>query len=315
MDPLSIATVAPPHPLMCHARRAVAHDGLRLYDSCNQRIPGGIDAIGSVRGRRGNSAARTRMRRGRLAVTLVIIIALLFATSFISGLFGVAGGLILMGGLVHLLPVSQAMIVHGLAQFVSNFTRVVLWRRYIAWRTIWGFLAGALVAVLIFSLIQFVPSKIVVLFVLGASTLTVQLMPKGWAPKVTQRGVPFACGVAATSLQLTAGVSGTFINQFFLGAALDRRTIIATLAVIQSVLHLLKVAYFGLIAGGIDETLFPTLAVVPIVAILTGLLAGRVLERMTDRQYEWWVSRIVLTVGLYYVAESARLAFLALAEG
>ncbi|MFT6541704.1 MAG: putative membrane protein YfcA, partial [Maricaulis maris] len=41
------------------------------------------------------------------------ILVATFITAFISGVFGMAGGLILMGALALVLPVAAAMVVHG----------------------------------------------------------------------------------------------------------------------------------------------------------------------------------------------------------
>ena len=45
--------------------------------------------------------------------------AVLF-TSFLSGIFGMAGGMILMGLLLAMLPVATAMLLHGITQLASN---------------------------------------------------------------------------------------------------------------------------------------------------------------------------------------------------
>ena len=46
-----------------------------------------------------------------LALTIGVIVT---ATSFLSGLFGMAGGLILIGALLALLPVATAMVLHAI---------------------------------------------------------------------------------------------------------------------------------------------------------------------------------------------------------
>ncbi|MGZ5081409.1 MAG: hypothetical protein ACXWHZ_18785, partial [Usitatibacter sp.] len=50
-------------------------------------------------------------------------------TSFISGILGMAGGMILMGILLAMMPVPAAMMLHGITQLASNAWRAVLWRR------------------------------------------------------------------------------------------------------------------------------------------------------------------------------------------
>ena len=50
---------------------------------------------------------------------LVILVTTL-VTSFISGIFGMAGGIILMAVLVALVSVATAMVVHGGIQMFAN---------------------------------------------------------------------------------------------------------------------------------------------------------------------------------------------------
>ena len=63
-----------------------------------------------------------------LVFTLIIILATL-GTAFLSSIFGMLGGVILMGILVSIMPVSQAMVLHGLIQMTSNGYRAWLKRK------------------------------------------------------------------------------------------------------------------------------------------------------------------------------------------
>ena len=57
-------------------------------------------------------------------------------TSFLSGIFGMAGGMILVGILLVLLPVPEAMMLHGVTQMASNGWRGLLWSSTCAgWRS------------------------------------------------------------------------------------------------------------------------------------------------------------------------------------
>jgi uncharacterized membrane protein YfcA len=238
-----------------------------------------------------------------LVLPAVLLVA---ATSFFSGIFGVAGGMILMGGLVYLLPVSQAMLVHGLAQAVSNGARVVQWRAFIDFGIVRRFLAGAAVSIAILAAVRFVPSKTLVLLLLGSSILVVMAIPRGWAPKITNPVVAVVCGSLAAALMLTAGVSGTFVDQFFIRTSLDRRIVVATKATMQTVLHAVKIVYFGTFAAyEIDDALVVVLVCVPPIAVICSNLGGKVLERMSDRQFYWWIQRI----GVAYVLTALRRMF------
>jgi uncharacterized membrane protein YfcA len=152
-----------------------------------------------------------------------------------------------------------------------------------------------------------VPSKTAVLFLLGLSTVVLFFVPDWLAPKITQPGVAYLCGVLGTALILVAGVSGPFLDQFFVRTDLDRRATIATKAAMQSVSHVVKVAYFGSFAeSALDEQWLMLLMAVPAVSIAGAAAASRVLERMSDKQFYWWTRRIVLVLGVYYLVEATR---------
>ena len=61
---------------------------------------------------------------------------LMVATAFLSGLFGMAGGLILIGVLLTILPLPSAMVLHAITQMASNGWRAFLWRDHIRWRPV-----------------------------------------------------------------------------------------------------------------------------------------------------------------------------------
>src|SRR2546421_12957374 len=65
---------------------------------------------------------------------------LMVATAFLSGLFGMAGGMILIGVLLMLMPLPTAMVLHAITQMASNGWRAFLWRANIPLRAGFGFL-------------------------------------------------------------------------------------------------------------------------------------------------------------------------------
>ena len=54
------------------------------------------------------------------AFALSVIAVASLVTSFISGILGMAGGMILMGVLLALLPLPAAMLLHGISQLTAN---------------------------------------------------------------------------------------------------------------------------------------------------------------------------------------------------
>ena len=105
------------------------------------------------------------------------------------------------------------------------------------------------------------------------------------------------------SLMLLTGVAGPLLDGFFLGGReLDRRGIVATKAVCQTLGHGMKLLYFGGLIDG-AASVDPVLAAGAVAASMLGtVLARRLLEAMTERQYRLWAGRLMTTVAGFYVA-------------
>ena len=103
-----------------------------------------------------------------LAASIILVTVL--ATSFLSGIFGMAGGVIFMGVLTALVPVATAMIIHGAVQMVSNGYRAYLWRRHIHWSVFRRYALGSAAAVLLLFALSWHPDKQMVYLMLGLVT-------------------------------------------------------------------------------------------------------------------------------------------------
>ena len=73
---------------------------------------------------------------------------LMVGTAFLSGLFGMAGGLILIGVLLALMPLPTAMVLHAITPMASNGWRALLWRKHIRRRPVANYMVGAAIALL-----------------------------------------------------------------------------------------------------------------------------------------------------------------------
>lgn len=232
---------------------------------------------------------------------IVFICAVMVATTFLSGLFGMAGGLVLVGFLVAVLPVQDAMTLHGVTQTASNLWRATLWWRYVKWRTAFGYLTGCLLILAVWNLWRYVPSVAVALTLSGAIPLLSKLMPDRFRgnPERFLAGVGY--GLLCMALMLLTGVAGPILDQFFLNGKLDRRQIVATKGVCQTIGHGLKIVYFGLLIPD-ALTISPWIAALAVGAALVGtILAKPVLQAMSDHTYRRWAGHIVVAISIYYV--------------
>src|ERR1041385_3275790 len=92
----------------------------------------------------------------------VLIACTIISTSFISGLFGMAGGMILVGVLLVYFDVATGMVIFSIIQFVANGWRAVLWVRFVIWRIFFVYVAGAVISFAIMRSIAIIPSKAMV---------------------------------------------------------------------------------------------------------------------------------------------------------
>ncbi len=243
------------------------------------------------------------------ALAFVCIAVSVLITSFISGILGMAGGMILMGVLLALLSLPAAMMLHGITQMASNGWRAWLWRTNVNWRVFGGYAGGALLAVGSFVLVQFVVSKATAYILLGVTPFISFVLPKRLTLNVDSRGHPFVCGIVCTAMQLLAGVSGPLLDVFFVRSSMTRHGVVATKAMSQTLGHLIKILYFGgisalTVAGNtMPEGLSLTLIVACIALAFTGTtFSTRVLSKMSDANFRNWTQWTVLTMDVIYLA-------------
>ncbi|MEO8133300.1 MAG: sulfite exporter TauE/SafE family protein [Betaproteobacteria bacterium] len=230
-------------------------------------------------------------------ISLAVVI-----TSFISGILGMAGGMILMGILLALMPVPAAMMLHGITQMAANGWRAWLWRSEIDWRVLRGTAYGALGVLAVFSALQLVGSRPVVYLILGITPFIGFMLPQSWKLNVDKRGHAFACGVVCTALSLLSGVSGPLLDVFFLQSKMDRRGVVATKAASQTFAHLVKIVYFGalLVSAPAGVEWWTALTMV-VLAVAGTTLSRKVLDAMTDKNFRLWTRWTVAVIGAVYL--------------
>src|SRR5580700_4181809 len=184
-----------------------------------------------------------------MTVASYLLLALtILLSSFISGVFGMAGGMILLGVLLNYFDVASAMILFSIIQFCANGWRAYQWRHYVRWPIFYKYVTGVL----------------------------------------------------TTVIQVLAGVGGLFLDIFFQKSMLDRKTTNATKATVQSLSHIVRIAYFGTVSGMASV---PKWALVPAIALAIAAtsLAPFVIERMTDHGFRQWTRRIIFAVSVVYL--------------
>src|SRR5262249_9815378 len=182
----------------------------------------------------GNTGPGSQAQAEMSPADLAVIAATIVFSSFVSGVFGMAGGMVLLGVLLNYLDVAAGMILFSIIQFFANGWRVVQWRHYVLWPIFGWYLLCAAISFAFMLTMAFVPDKAMVYLALGLMPFVIEVMPAALRPNIERRGVPFFTGMVTTVIQILAGVGGLFLDIFFQKSMLDRKTTNATKAVAQT---------------------------------------------------------------------------------
>ena len=250
-----------------------------------------------------------------MTLTAWIIIGIsIVAGSFLSGVFGMAGGMVVIGVLLIYFDVATAMILFSIIQLTANGLRAFQWRSFVRWDIIWLYCVGGAVAFAILRFIEFIPDKALVYLLLGLMPFAVDLLPKTWRPDIEWRGVPFFTGIFTTIIQFISGVGGPFLDIFFQKSKLDRKTTLATKAIAQSASHVLRLVYFVSLTGLAGVETVPAIAAMAL-AIAGTMLAPYIIERMTDDSFRQWTRFVIYTICIIYLIRAVWLYWQAFAAG
>jgi uncharacterized membrane protein YfcA len=240
----------------------------------------------------------------------VFIVVMSFLTAALSGVFGMAGGLLLKGALALVLPVSATFVAHGILQLTANGWRAILHRRHVRWRIVALFAAGSFAIAAVVANIVFEPTRATLYLLMGLSPFLVWL-PPGWTQLDAEKPAQaLVCGAAVTGVNLTAGVAGPLLDIFFVRTSLTRHAIVATKAATQVFSHLMKIVVYGAplwLSGGKGMPPAWVFALAVPLAMAGTVAGGYVLDRLSDVNFKRYLRLIVTAIGVVYMVQAVRL--------
>jgi len=237
---------------------------------------------------------------------LVLIIAV-FGTALLSGVFGMAGGLVLLLVLSMRMSLPEAMVLHGAAQLVANGTRALLSAPHIRGSVMGPYILAGVVMLLVCRASGVVLGTALALMITGALPWIEPVLSKARVPAVDKRSGAFLCGALVTGLHLTAGVSGPLLDLFFVRSTFERHEVVATKAATQCLGHLLKIVYFGGLASSLPVH-GASAWMMLLVASIAGTTAGRQLLDRIDEDFFRRGSRLLIrSTGLACMARGVAL--------
>jgi uncharacterized membrane protein YfcA len=226
----------------------------------------------------------------------LLIAAAAFLTATLSGIAGIGGGTILIGIFYAIgLAPTVAVPLHAAVQLISNASRTAAYARHVEWRAAGWFLLGGIPAP--FLVAPFVAQADVNwVRLLLAALIFISLIPARAGSKPLPAAPSFVfAGVLNGSVGMFVGATGLFVGRLFLRPEWKKETVVGTLALCQSLGHLLKI--LGYASVGLSALAAPDLLLPLAVAVIGGTLAGRKLhEHLSEELFKRVFNGILLVL-------------------
>ena len=232
---------------------------------------------------------------------LVLILAAV-ATSAVSGLVGMAGGILLLGVMTLFLPYTTLIPVHGVVQLCSNGYRAFLLRKNVLKKPLMYFLLGiplgGYAGYLLLSSISH-PEYFLILII--ALLLYIVFKPKRLPELRISDPAFFLLGVAGGTLSCLVGAIGPFLAPFFIRKDYSKENIVATKASFQIAGHFIKIPTF--LALSFDYGKHSLLLTGMVAGVFLGTQLGtRILKKISGEKFLLYVK-----IAMAFMA--ARLAY------
>lgn len=250
-------------------------------------------------------------------LVIFIVTASTFLTSMISGIFGMAGGMILKVVFLNILTVNASMIIHALIQMVANGWRCFLWRKHIVWNVLPPYFWGIGIGITLVSFMHYVPSAAVVLIVMGVIPIFCIAFNRFIQITIENKKQTLISATLLTFIQMTTGVIGPLLDLLYNSSSLTRQQIVSTKAFSQTIMHFIRICYYSVLipliigaAGeGWPEGLTIWIAGLFIIASIAGTSAAApIVQRINDQKFKFYSKIIILLVSVYCLIQGLYLS-------
>lgn len=236
-------------------------------------------------------------------VTALLLILAVLATSTLSGVFGMVGGMVLLWILLLVLPVTAAIAVQGVLQLTANLSRAYFSRQWIDWRIIRFSTIGMVAAVGLLFAVNYTPNVAVVSICVGLLPIFC-FIPRHWLYlNAASPSHALICGFMGGGLNVSVGVAGPIVDIFFTRTEMDRRRIIGTKATMQVFSHVAKIVYYSSTLFHMSRGEVTAIGLAMPFAILGSILGHQILTRMTNEGFRRGTVILVTGVGLFFLVQ------------
>jgi uncharacterized membrane protein YfcA len=161
----------------------------------------------------------------------ILLILIASATSTLTAITGVGGGMMLIAIMPGFLPPAAIVPVHATVQLFSNSSRALFGWQFLRWEFVLGFVAGAIAGGL---------------FAAGI-TREINLWGPGIRLRLPPAGEFIVIGALQTGLSMIVGATGPLGQAALIRRQLRRDALVVTAALMMSFTHLIKIVLFALL--------------------------------------------------------------------
>lgn len=220
------------------------------------------------------------------------------------------GGVILLAVMVNLLPMTTAMIYHGIIQFFANGFRAGLNWKSISVKIMTYYLVGSIIGSLFLFQLVYYPNKAHILIFVGLITLFGPYFRFIHIDVTTPFGGIF-CGLVVSWLNTLAGASGPLLNMFFMKSSLTRQEVVATKSATQTLAHVIKVLFYSGVVGAMTTVPWGEFDFVLVflcaLTFLGGWIGKGIMERMSEENFRRYGFLIISIFGLLFIIQGVYL--------
>ena len=227
-------------------------------------------------------------------ITILVLSITSLLAAIIGGATGLGGGTLLLAIIMMLVSTEYVIPLHAALQFISNGTRVTIFRKHVNWGItgyfMMGILPGVLLGIYTFTLLDQSTIRLVMaLFIL----LSVHL-PKFKSSSDSNLKIFIPVGFVSGVIGIFFGAIGPFISPFFLRNDILKEELVATKATVQLISHFLKIPLFGVI--GINVFHYWPLILILSIFLIAGTLIGKKLLNKLSKKHFKNIFKIILTL-------------------
>lgn len=220
------------------------------------------------------------------------------ATSIISAIIGMGGGILLLTLMTFVLPYQVIIPIHGIVQMVSNGSRSFFLRSHVNKQFLFYFALGVPIgSIIAFNILNLALNENYYYLLLSILIFYVIFKPKKLPSFKLNRLGWFSLGIVSSTLSPLLGATGPMLALFYVRDDLPKEEIIATKAVQQMLLHLVKIPLFLSLSfnyiDNMDKILFM------VAAVLIGTSLGvKLLKRIDEKIFKFIFKSVLLISAL-----------------